>query len=724
MRADYPAPTYCLAALLCLVVALVDCDQVLSAQGGQGLDAVRTLVRSGDLREALRAFDYGCGPFDWPAVQDYAAIKEVGIELAMDLAQAGLPDQAVRALSTVGRASRNPVDFLFELQDRLDDDVRNLLWPHGPYLVVEDFEGDTAKPFKMIRNTQRREVLANELSTRPRDATNHCVRLQVGPSETDGRFWYAFETPGLKLSEKPFGLRASILTEASTIPHLALRYWLVNPDKAVDTVHERGSRNDAGWLALDTGADVYHLGQHVAIMAKHDTTGATILSIGFDLPQGPANTVWLDDIEVYLPEDWREEAKAPAVAGKGGSSRALPPGHWTPFRRGVSPRAMTDDEREQFEQLEALGYLGTTDAQAGTTDRYVYHNKELAYPGYTFYISGRNPRAVLIDMEGQVLHTWEGDYASLWPGEKPPKGAASQGLWRRAYLFENGDILAIHEGRALVKLDKNSHVIWANRGGYHHDLEVQEDGSIYVLTRETKVVPRIHREEPVFEEFITVLAPDGEILRQVSLLECFEDSYYACSFFNRMPSSGDIFHTNTIEVLDGALADRSPAFKAGNVLISVKLLETIAIVDLDLKRVVWALSGMWLRQHQPTVLDNGNILVFDNLGPRLARGGGEFASRVLELDPFTQEVVWEYRGNRATPFFSETCGSNQRLPNGNTLITETDNGRAFEVTPDGTIIWELINPDRAGENDAFIAAIFEAVRLPSGFPIGWAVGAQ
>jgi len=721
MRAKRSLGGIRLVGLLSLMALLLSCEDALSAQGGQGLDAVRTLVRSGDLREALRAFDYGCGPFDWPAVQDYPAIKEVGIELAVALVHADFPGQAIRALSAVGRAGRNPVDLLWELQEELDQEVRRAIWPAAPYLVVEDFEGDSAKPLTLIRNAQRRELLANELSARRDDPANRCARLSFGASQTAGRFWYALDTPGLKLSDRPFGLQASLRSEAPLDPGMAVRYWLLNPDRAADTQHESGSPDEQGWRVLDTGADVYRLRRHVSILAKHDAERATILSVGFDVPEGPANTILFDDVQVYLPDDWRERLSKPEEEE---ASDSLPPGHWTPFRRGAAPHAMTDEERGKYEQLEALGYLGHTETVARGEERYCYHNTELAYPGYTFYLTGRQPEARLVDMEGKVLHTWQGDYASLWPDEKTPRGAASQGLWRRGCLLENGDILAIHEGRALVKLDKDSRVIWANRGGYHHDLEVQEDGSIYVLTRETKILPRLHAKEPVFEEFITILAPDGEILRQVSLLECFEDSYYECSFFNRMPPSGDIFHTNTIEVLDGALADRSSAFRAGNVLISVKVLETIAIVDLDLKKVVWALSGMWLRQHQPTVLDNGNILVFDNLGPRLARGGGEFASRVLELNPFTQEVVWEYRGNRVTPFFSETCGSNQRLPNGNTLVTETDNGRAFEVTPDGTIVWELVNPDRAGENDAFIAAIFEAIRLPMSFPLEWADGVE
>jgi len=158
--------------------------------------------------------------------------------------------------------------------------------------------------------------------------------------------------------------------------------------------------------------------------------------------------------------------------------------------------------------------------------------------------------------------------------------------------------------------------------------------------------------------------------------------------------------------LDGRLAGKSPAFRAGNLLISVLMLDTIAVVDPDTETVVWALTGMWRQQHQPTILPNGRMLIFDNKA-------GKEVSEVMELDPFSQTVAWSYRGTPARPFYSETCGSNQRLPNGNTLITESDNGRAFEVTPDGTVVWEYINPNHAGADGEYVATLFEVVRLPS-----------
>ena len=92
----------------------------------------------------------------------------------------------------------------------------------------------------------------------------------------------------------------------------------------------------------------------------------------------------------------------------------------------------------------------------------------------------------------------------------------------------------------------------------------------------------------------------------------------------------------------------------------------------------------------------------------------EAASRVLELDPLTLEPVLEYSGSPEEPFFSSLMGTVQRLPGGNTLITESDFGRAFEVDAAGRIVWEFDSPHTAGENDEFVAVIPEFTFIPAG----------
>jgi hypothetical protein len=84
---------------------------------------------------------------------------------------------------------------------------------------------------------------------------------------------------------------------------------------------------------------------------------------------------------------------------------------------------------------------------------------------------------------------------------------------------------------------------------------------------------------------------------------------------------------------------------------------------------------------------------------------------VIEFNPATEEIVWSYGGTADQPLDSAIRSSQERLPNGNTLITESNAGRIVEVTPDGRIAWDYMNPDRGGENKERIAIICWAQRL-------------
>jgi hypothetical protein len=355
--------------------------------------------------------------------------------------------------------------------------------------------------------------------------------------------------------------------------------------------------------------------------------------------------------------------------------------------------------------LNALGYAAGTkpaSAQSGVTE----YDPAAALDGLNLYTSGHAPEAILMDMNGAVLHTWRCKLDAALPGYVPPpyvRDAARQS-WRRAYLYPDGGLLAIFEGMALIKLDRNSNVLWTYAAGCHHDLSVVPKGGIYVLTSEER--------DGIIDNGIAFLDDDGKELRRISILDCFRQSPYA-PLLEWMPKHGDVLHVNAVKLLDGSHAGSNPAFAGGNLLISVLTLNAIAVVDFDNKTVPWALTGLTKAQHEPTLLSNGNLLVFDN------RGAGEH-SRVLEIDPATHAVVWQHPQDVGPTFYSEWCGSAQRLVNGNTLITESDNGRAFEVTPEHRIVWEFINPNQFDEKGVrMVAALFDCMRLEDAFVAQW-----
>lgn len=381
------------------------------------------------------------------------------------------------------------------------------------------------------------------------------------------------------------------------------------------------------------------------------------------------------------------------------------------WRRARTPEAPGADEERSLPNLRALPYLqGYRPAEEHPVVTRFDPKAEEA--GLNLYLSGHAAEAVLMDMDGRTIHTWRHPLRRLWPDLAKDPAMAKLEYWRRAYLYPNGDLLGIYEGQGLVKLDARSRVLWSHRGGIHHDLEVTADGEIWVLDRDGKLIPRLNRREGVLEDMITVLSAEGKVRRRISILQAFERSRYR-GLLARRPPSGDIFHTNTLEILDGRFAAQNPALRRGNVLISVLKLDAIAILDPEREEVVWAQTGAFRRQHQPTFLPNGRLLMFDNTGP-----GGD-RSRVMELDPFGPDpgkILWQYGGRPGEELFSKTLGSCQRLAGGNTLITESENGRALEVAPDGRVVWEFRNPHRAGTHGELVAVLFEMLRLPRDFP--------
>lgn len=408
--------------------------------------------------------------------------------------------------------------------------------------------------------------------------------------------------------------------------------------------------------------------------------------------------------------------------------------HWFPYRslKAVywslwSPRVRSfrwnrpADGTTRLAQRDAVGALlqlpylrGSNPATAKGGVR--VYDAARAFPGWNLFLSGHAPEARLTDMSGVLRHRWALEIDRVWPGlKKDPDAGDYDKFWRRAVLLPDGDLLVVWENIGIMRIDSRSRLKWANLCGANHDIAVDGEGLIYVLTRQKKILPEISRDDSVFEDFVTTLTPDGRIVRSISLLRAFENSDYAPELVS-MKSEGDLFHANALQVFDGTLASRSPHFRRGNVLVSIHALGVVGILDPASEKIVWALSGQWRAQHSTRLLETGRLLLFDNFGSMRV---GE--SRVLEIDPLTQEISWRYGEGEAERFFSGANGFVQRLGNGNTLISVSAEGRAIEVTPGKEIVWQYDNPFRAGERNELVATLYQAVRLPADLAIAqWA----
>lgn len=328
----------------------------------------------------------------------------------------------------------------------------------------------------------------------------------------------------------------------------------------------------------------------------------------------------------------------------------------------------------QLDALRSVPYLQSRPDKHSDRSGVVVHDPGRAMPGVNFYNSYGRSAAQLIDMEGQILHEWRYAYPD--------------GEWFHAELLPDGSVLIVVENEGLLKIDKESRLLWSFEARAHHSLGVDDGGNIFLLVSQPVLVPEIHPTAEVLDERITIVTGDGKKKGEISLLQVIRDSPY--SFLlptaRQLDLEGidqlDLLHANHVEVFDGRQDSVSALFEQGNILVSLKHLNVIAILDGATHEMlwVWGPNNVAL-QHHPVPLESGDILLFDN---------GIEKSRILELDVRTNTVTWHYE---AEEFFSDWGGSNQRLENGNTLITNSATGYVHEVTSRGEIVWSFANPE-------------------------------
>ncbi|MBT4154088.1 MAG: T9SS type A sorting domain-containing protein [Candidatus Marinimicrobia bacterium] len=123
-------------------------------------------------------------------------------------------------------------------------------------------------------------------------------------------------------------------------------------------------------------------------------------------------------------------------------------------------------------------------------------------------------------------------------------------------------------------------------------------------------------------------------------------------------------------------------------------------------------------QHSLQILNNGNIITFDNgnLAPEF-RGTDDPQSRAIELaiSQNNADLVWSYE--LPDDLFGFASGNAQKMENGNVMVTTVGGGgRSLEVNSNGNIVWE------ANYNLSLPSgAVYRAHRIPGLFPAAYSV---
>ena len=236
--------------------------------------------------------------------------------------------------------------------------------------------------------------------------------------------------------------------------------------------------------------------------------------------------------------------------------------------------------------------------------------------GLTLCWSFGDRSARLIDLDGAERHRWSVDFGPRW---------------HETQLLDNGHLLVVAcekpynpkqvSEHRLLELAPDSSVVWQSHARVHHDAHRLPNGHTLVAANAPAHYPEL-RDAPLIYDYLQELDPAGAAVwnwhfaRHQAELELppqveIPDMY------------GDWPHINTVESLPpNAAGEKDPRFRAGNVLVSPRHLHLIFIIDRDTDEIVWQWGrGELLGQHQPTILPNGNILLYDNgrgPGPRPA----------------------------------------------------------------------------------------------------------
>ncbi|MFC1784794.1 aryl-sulfate sulfotransferase [Candidatus Neomarinimicrobiota bacterium] len=374
-----------------------------------------------------------------------------------------------------------------------------------------------------------------------------------------------------------------------------------------------------------------------------------------------------------------------------------------------------------------------------------------SFPGYTLFAPSTSTTTYLIDNEGRKVHAWESKYVPALSAYLLEDG----NLLRTAAISDSTNSTNNRKG-GFQKIAWDGTVLWEfYYGTQHHDIEQLPNGNILLVLNDPKQKPvaiqagrdpvsmsaNIIRSTSIIE--VQQTGPTtGEIVWQWNawdhLIQEFDDSDSTYNFgvVSEHPELIDVnYATSTTQ---DWLHTNSVSYNLGfdQILLSNRSTNEIWIIDHSTSTEEAAshaggnsgkggdLLYRWgnpiayqagtdndqkiFRQHDAHWITSGlngegNILIFNNglLGPEYSSieeitppqvdGNGNYPLTTgSAYGPVNS--VWTFNTTPTSDFYSPRYGGSQRLPNGNTLICNSEIGEFFEVTPDKVIVWKYINP--------------------------------
>lgn len=291
---------------------------------------------------------------------------------------------------------------------------------------------------------------------------------------------------------------------------------------------------------------------------------------------------------------------------------------------------------------------------------------EASSPGYNLVLYRRRV-PMLVDMQGRVVHSW-------------PKVRAVG----RQRLDEEGRLTVIGLDSLLKEYDWDGNLMWAyalprEEDLPHHDFARLANGHYLVLAQEVETR----------SDYLHEVDRRGRVV-----WEWWARDHLDEHFPDRDRRYPDPTHINSIVELgeNQWFNGGDDRFRPGNILVSARNLNAIFIIEKSSGNIVWTHSEGLDFQHEALMVPNGvlgsGLIVFFNNGYHDLNAYRRSEIRVIH--PMDGRLIWAYS---SPTFYTTVAGVAQILPNGNLLITSSEGGRVFEVTPDRQIVWQWVPPN-------------------------------
>lgn len=329
------------------------------------------------------------------------------------------------------------------------------------------------------------------------------------------------------------------------------------------------------------------------------------------------------------------------------------------------------------------------------------------------------PALRLIRRDGSIVAEWPVHYTALFPDTsfvlEPPATDWNTDI-HGVVINPDGSVVFNFEYAGTVKLSRCGETLWTLKEATHHTLERAESGGYWIAGQryfqedpEQRFNPFTRvpatSDKPFGEGIALRVSEEGEVLQRISVTGVFYDNglqaLLTAGGFSFLPDGKwehELIHLNKIAELPSAYAAAFPEFEAGDLLVSTRMQNLLAVFDPDTGKLKWHQTGPWLRQHDPEFDADGTITVFNNNAFRLDLLPGDRTdlkaprvSNITRVDPKTGETSVAYGQRDGQELYSVIRGKHEPTAEGGFLITEFAGGRAFEVDAAGRTVWEYIN---------------------------------